>query len=502
LKEIEAVASGMLDLESGLRGYIVTGEEHLLDLQEQTKIAVRTDCEKVRGLTVDNDSQQRRLDRLEPLIAMRIDFGNRAITARREQGFSAAEQMIASGQGIALSNDVRVALKEMRDEEYSLLERRRKQSQATSTTTFLLLPLGLFVSLTLLSLALFFLNVGIRERMQAEQASLAANQHLRSSEERFRLLVSGVKDYAIFMLDPQGRVANWNGGAQRLKGWPDEEIIGHHFSEFYSPDNIAGQKPQRDLEVAEVQGRFEEEGWRFRKDRARFWAQVVITPVEGGQGSLAGFAIVTRDLTERRRSEQAAKKEEARLAAVIDSAMDAVVTVDESHRITLFNPAAEKMFSCRAADAMVRPLDQFLPERFRRTHDAHIGNFEKTKNTGRKMGELGAIYGLRSTGEEFPIEASISQVQIGEQRLFSVILRDITERKLAEEALRQQASLLDLTPVLVRDMDSRVVFWSSGLEKLYGHTKRAIGGMYLSRVIEDRFPRPAGGNRTGFGETR
>jgi hypothetical protein len=87
---------------------------------------------------------------------------------------------------------------------------------------------------------------------------------------------------------------------------------------------------------------------------------------------------------------------------------------------------------------------------FRRTHDAHIGNFEKTKNTGRKMGELGAIYGLRSTGEEFPIEASISQVQIGEQRLFSVILRDITERKLAEEALRQQASLLDLTPVLVR----------------------------------------------------
>jgi PAS domain S-box-containing protein len=317
-----------------------------------------------------------------------------------------------------------------------------------------------------------------------------ANEQMRTSEARFRLMISEVKDYAIFMLDTEGRVVTWNAGAKELKGWEAEEIIGEHFSRFYPLEEVAKRKPERELEMAKAEGRFEEEGWRVRKDGSRFLAKVLITPLHDEEGRLTGFAKVTRDMTEYRRIEKAVKEEEARLAAVIGSAMDAVVTVDDKHCITLFNPAAERMFGCSAAEAMGRPLDQFMPERYRGTHGAHIEAFGRTNTTRRKMGGLGAIYGLRSNGEEFPIEASISQVQVGEQRMFSVILRDITERKLAEEELRQQASLLGLGTVLVRDMKSRIVFWSAGAAKLYKYSMEEALGKISHDILQTEFPEP------------
>jgi PAS domain S-box-containing protein len=127
---------------------------------------------------------------------------------------------------------------------------------------------------------------------------------LRVSDERFRLLVSGVRDYAIFLLDTQGNVSSWNEGAQRITQYTEEEILGRHFSIFYPPAEIAARKPWRELEIATAEGRVEGEGWRVRKDGRRFWASVVITALRGPDGKLAGFAKVTRDLTERRRDQR------------------------------------------------------------------------------------------------------------------------------------------------------------------------------------------------------
>lgn len=124
-------------------------------------------------------------------------------------------------------------------------------------------------------------------------------------DESFRLLVHSVRDYAIFMMDPQGVVVTWNSGAERIKGYRAEEIIGRHFSSFYPEEDIVSGKPARELEIATTTGRFEEEGWRLRNDGTRFWASVVITALFDDDGSLRGFGKVTRDMTERIRAEQA-----------------------------------------------------------------------------------------------------------------------------------------------------------------------------------------------------
>jgi PAS domain S-box-containing protein len=148
------------------------------------------------------------------------------------------------------------------------------------------------------------------ERKKAEKA-------LRQSEERFRLLVSEVLDYAILMLDPEGRIASWNAGAERIKGYQAQEIIGQHFSRFYPPEDVEGGKPAHELKVAAEQGRFEDEGWRVRKNGSRFWANVVITALRDGTGQLRGFAKVTRDITERKHTQDIIMraKEEAERAS-------------------------------------------------------------------------------------------------------------------------------------------------------------------------------------------
>jgi PAS domain S-box-containing protein len=150
------------------------------------------------------------------------------------------------------------------------------------------------------------LNVTLEQRVIERTAQLqAANQVLQESEERFRLLVEGVQDCAIFMLSPQGHVVSWNKGAERIKGYKADEIIGKHFSCFYPPEAIAQGKPEQELRTAMEQGHANEEGWRVRKDGQQFWANVEITAIFEEGGCLQGFAKITRDMTESKRSEQA-----------------------------------------------------------------------------------------------------------------------------------------------------------------------------------------------------
>jgi PAS domain S-box-containing protein len=159
-------------------------------------------------------------------------------------------------------------------------------------------------------------HIGFAKVTRDISANREADEALRQSEERFRLLVEAVGDYAIFMLDPRGRVVSWNTGAQRSTGYTSREIIGQHFSIFYPPESQAAEHPDEELEIALRDGRYEEEGWRVRKDGSRYWANVLITAVYNDVGEHIGFAKVTRDRTEQRRAEQEREQTNAALAAL------------------------------------------------------------------------------------------------------------------------------------------------------------------------------------------
>lgn len=188
---------------------------------------------------------------------------------------------------------------------------------------------------------------------------------------------------------------------------------------------------------------------------------------------------------EQANAEQSLLDSQAQLASIIASAMDAIITVDSDQKIVLFNIAAEKMFRFPAAEALGQSLDRFIPERFRKAHRQHIPNFGATEVTRRSMGSLGALHGLRANGEEFPIEASISKIEMKGETFYTVILRDLTQRMQDEARLREQAALLDHAQdaILVRDLNERILFWNKGAERIYGWTAQEVIGKDVREVL-------------------
>ncbi|HEX9174522.1 MAG TPA: PAS domain S-box protein, partial [Telluria sp.] len=165
-----------------------------------------------------------------------------------------------------------------------------------------------------------------------------------SDEQRFQYLVSGISDYAIYMLDPEGFVSSWNAGAQRFKGYRVHEILGQHFSRFHTPEDQAAGMPARALAQALAEGKFEAEGWRVRKDGGRFWAHVVIDPIYDEHGTLLGYAKVTRDVTERKRAEDALRESEQRFRLLVQGVTDyAIYMLSPEGEVSNWNVGAERI---------------------------------------------------------------------------------------------------------------------------------------------------------------
>jgi len=195
---------------------------------------------------------------------------------------------------------------------------------------------------------------------------------------------------------------------------------------------------------------------------------------------LARFAM-HRENTCRQQTEGMQRASETKLLAIVDSAMDAIVTIDHEQRIVLFNAASERMFRCPASEAIGQPVERFIPERFRPQHREHVRDFGQTSVTQRRI----VVTGLRADGEELPIQASISQSDLAGQKLYSVILRDVTESKRSEERIREQAALLDKTrdAIVLCDLEDRILYWNQGAERIYGWTAAEAVGKNCKELL-------------------
>jgi len=268
----------------------------------------------------------------------------------------------------------------------------------------------------------------------------AAQQQILDSERRFRLLVQGVTDYAIYMLDPSGVVTNWNAGAERIKGYNADEIVGRHFSSFYTAEERAAGAPARNLEIAAREGRFETEARRVRKDGSEFWAHVVIDPIRDSDGNPIGFAKITRDITERRAAQHALRESERQFSLLVSGVVDyAIYMLDPNGIITSWNRGAEKIKGYGADEVIGRHFSMFYSEADRRS-----GLPARALNTALSEGKFEAEgWRVRKDGSHFWAHVVLDPIHDDGRLIgFAKITRDISQKREAQATLAQAQAQL------------------------------------------------------------
>ena len=309
-----------------------------------------------------------------------------------------------------------------------------------------------------------------------------------ANDASFRAFVETVRDYALLMLDAHGRIVSWNAGAQRIKGYAAEEAIGQHCSFFYPPEAVAQGVPVRELETAAHAGRFEGEGWRVRKDGSRFWANVVITALRAADGTLIGFANVTRDLSERRRYDESLRRSESRFRALVEGVSDyAIIMLDTNGDIVSWNVGAAQIFGCEGDDVIGTHFSRFLVPDGSLQHRSRL-ELEVAAADGRFTGETLRV---RRDGTQFWANVLVTALRDSSGALlgFSQITRDLTERKRQEAALRDSeerfrllvGSVVDYA-IVTLDEDGLVTSWNDGAEKMSGYLAGDILGRHFSRL--------------------
>jgi PAS domain S-box-containing protein len=252
--------------------------------------------------------------------------------------------------------------------------------------------------------------------------------------DHYRLLVSGITDYAIYLLDVDGRVVNWNAGAQRFKGYTAEEIVGQNFARFYKPADQGKGLPQRALQTAAAEGKFETEGWRVRKDGSTFWAHVVIDAIRDDAGELIGFAKITRDLSERLAAEASLKRSEDQFRLLIQSVTDyAIYMLDREGVVTSWNPGAERIKGYTPEEIIGQHFSRFYTEEDRANGDPARA-LAVAERKGRFANEA---WRLRKNGERFWASIVIDPIydDYGALVGFAKVTRDLSEREQAQRDL-------------------------------------------------------------------
>jgi PAS domain S-box-containing protein len=319
----------------------------------------------------------------------------------------------------------------------------------------------------------------------------AEEQKSMNEAERYRLLVDAITDYAIYMLDPSGVVTSWNAGAQRFKGYTRDEIIGQHFSRFYSPEDVARGLPARALEISAREGKFESEGWRVRRDGTQFWAHVIIDPIRAADGTISGFAKVTRDLTERKKADLALRQSEEQFRLLVQGVTDyAIYMLDPTGVVTSWNPGAQRIKGYTPAEIVGQHFSKFYT-----AEDRASGEPQKALGTAQAAGRFEKEgWRVRKDGSKFWCHVIIDAIrsETGELIGFAKITRDNTERRQAQINLEKarealfQAQKMDavgqLTGGVAHDFNNLLMAVMGSLELL---RRRLPDDEAMHRLLEN-----------------
>ena len=325
----------------------------------------------------------------------------------------------------------------------------------------------------------------IPKMQRGGSAGRRAEGALRDSEEKYRILLDAIQDYAIYMLDPRGQILSWNAGAERIKGYTAEQIIGRNFSCFFPPEDIKRGRPEQMLRLTAASGRHEEHGMRVRKGGSQFLASSTLTALRDPDGNLQGFSEISRDLSE-------SKESGAKYRGLLEAAPDAMVVVNQGGEIVLLNVQAEKQFGYRRDELVGKKVKNIIPEGFaERLVSDGLRSAEDA--LAQQIGTGIELTGRRKDGSDFPIEIMLSPLESAEGILVTAAIRDISVRKAAEKHLAQMEGryrgLLEAAPdaMVVVDPGGEIVLLNVQAEKQFGYRRDELVGQKVKNIIPQGF---------------
>jgi PAS domain S-box-containing protein len=477
LTNLDRLLITMQSVESDCRGLLLTDDESYLKSYRENILLATEGIKTVRLLLQDNPYQLRQLHALDVSSVKELQGTQELLKLHQQQGPSTAVTLLQIAQNNLVA-DFQRDVRSLRAEEQRLLQIRAENANLRLKQTKFILIFGTLLGLIIAVGASWNVHRDSKDGGLAEDA-------LRESQERYRMLLDGIQDHAIFLLDPLGNIVSWNAGAERIKGYTADEIIGKNYACLFSAQDRMEDWPKEILELTTARGRYEEQGLLVRKDGSRYLANVTVTTLRDKDDAFQGFSVISRDLTE-------SKESGAKYRGLLEAAPDAMVVVDPLGKIVLLNVQAEKQFGYRRDELVGKRVTNIIPEGFAERLIAD-GTRSAAEALEQQIGTGIELAGRRRDGSMFPIEMMLSPLESPEGVLVTAAIRDISIRKAAELKLVQMEEryrgLLEAAPdaMVVVNQKGEIVLLNIQAEKQFGYHRDEMVGQKIENIIPAGF---------------